>query len=315
MDAWICNSPTGALDKPPVHWELRQKYHETGGMSWSDCIYFLPIFTACENSFPSMESAVGPKMFSHGCPMVTVAGWSCPWWWYHWPRHCGNRGKASGRCSAGGLNPSPETVGDPSGFEIWNFKNDILGEPIHTMHTYCWVVCFFFQTLEYKAQGPSRTQSLCWYFFTDLQQTLVFLHLTKFEKKHITSYKNTCEKIWAIIHGYATYPCLIPGGYVGVGRLTRHESSQSSPSYYPGMWAFISPLPCRTFREHLPDLGGSWAHTTCCGRELQGSLPGNGGWLGSWWPVVFSSSRNWWVIDGNSGVRYLSNWKPGFLWI
>ena len=63
---------------------------ETGGIFGSDCIYFLP-----------------PKMFSHGCPIVTVAGWSCPWWWYYWPRHCGNRGKASGRWSAGGLNPSP----------------------------------------------------------------------------------------------------------------------------------------------------------------------------------------------------------------
>lgn len=208
-----------------------------------------------------------------------------------------------------------------SGFEIWNFKNDILGEPIHTMHTYCWVVCFF-SNVGIQSPGPIQDSIFVLVFLyfqlfskDDLQQTQVFLHLTKFEKKHITSYKNTCEKIWAIIHGYATYPCLIPGGYVGVGRLTRHESSQSSPSYYPGMWAFISPLPCRTFREHLPDLGGSWAHTTCCGRELQGSLPGNGGWLGSWWPVVFSSSRNWWVIDGNSGVSYLSNWKPGFLWI
>ena len=208
---------------------------------------------------------VAPKMLSHGCPMVTVAGWSCPWWWYYWPRHCGNRGKASGRWSAGGLNPSPRNGWWSqnhmrSGFEIPMveisriFKNDILGEPIHTMHTYCWVVCFFFKRWNTKPI-PSRPQSLCWCmffpfpgghcFFTSssfprmiYNKNMFFLHLTKFEKKH-TSYKNTCEKIWAISHGYATN-----GGTLGwVGWPVMHHLNHHLPIIL-AMCAFISPLPC-----------------------------------------------------------------------
>ena len=146
-------------------------------------------------------------------------------------------------------------------------------------------------------------------------KNMFFLHLTKFEKKH-TSYKNTCEKIWAISHGYATNPYLIPGGYVRVGTLTSHASSQSSPSYYPGNVRIHLTIAM----SHLPRTSsGSWWKLSSHDVLWQGAtrVPSrqSGGWLGSWWPVVLSSWRNWWKIDRNSGVNYLSNWKAGFQWI